>query len=618
MFENIEVLPGTPAPLGCSVKGKGFNFSLYSAHAKKVLLGLGPHAEVEIPLHKTGDFWHICIQNLPPKTPYAYRTDLFNGWMLDPYGTVVETESQWNRAPMRDIRTLTGPPPPFDWQGVERPHIPPEDLIIYEMHVRGFARTYSQMIEKIPYLKKLGVNAVEFLPIYEFDEKHCKNRDPNTNTPLLNYWGYNPISYFAPKRSYSASGDPIQELKTLIRELHRNKIEVILDVVYNHTGEGSETDYAVCFRGLDPQTYYLAQDFTGCGNTFNSNHPQVTKLILASLHYFVREFQVDGFRFDLASSFFRDPQGKPIEKPPILEAIAHDPLFSKVKLIAEPWDAAGMYHVGHFPQFGPWSEWNGKYRDAVRKFLKGTDNTAHDFANALCGSDSLYKTPLSSINFITAHDGYSLRDLVTYQEKHNQANGENNADGTNQNDNWNCGAEGLTSDPAINELRERQIRNHLLTLFLSQGIPMLLMGDEYGHTRLGNNNPYTQDNELNWFHWDQTSSPILPFVQGLITFRQSHPALHPRDYKNHKKIAWHGQKPLQPNWASRFIAYTLDNLYIAFNAEHQTTPIELPKGPWHLVVNTQDPWDKHYFDKKGPALPQTLELIAHSALVCIR
>ncbi len=641
--------PTPPFPLGLSFEGNTTRFCVFSANAQKVEVGIFPTdskiPEKIIPLIRTGDFWHTEVKDIHEGTRYAYRChgewnevnrNLFNGtnWLLDPYARFPDTPTTWKTALLKNIRAFVKQAPQFDWENVPSPNIPKQDLVIYEMHVRGLtahassqvqnAGTYAAMIEKIPYLKKLGVNAVELLPIYEFDECNCKNHNPETDEPLVNYWGYNSISFFAPKRNYSASGDPVTEFKQLVKELHKNKIEVILDVVYNHTGEGSRLDPSLSWGGIDNRVYYLEGDFTGCGNTINSDHPQVRTMILDSLRYWVEEMHVDGFRFDLASTLTRDINGAPIGKSAILDEMAKDPILSKVKLIAEPWDTGGLYQVGYFHTLGPWSEWNGKYRDIVRKFLKGTDGEAGHFASALTGSDFLYHTssPLASINFIVAHDGFNLSDLVTFQTKHNLANGENNRDGNDQNDNWNCGEEGTTTNADILALRSRQIRNHWLAILLSQGIPMILMGDEYGHTRFGNNNPYPQDNELNWFLWDKLnkSPEIFNFVSSLIAFRHSHPEFKQTKFLTDAQISWHGQRAGKPDFGSRFIAFSTTatpRVYCAFNAHHEEADIELPSPNYRLIVNTADEWDKHHFQDKGPILPTKIHMPSHSAILAI-
>lgn len=598
--EPFEIFDGKPDPLGLSFQGDRANFSIFSENATSVILGIFFDTYLkEIPLKRTNDIWHIAISNFPNGATYAYRFDgpkekLYNPtkWLADPYAKI----------PADVIHTHIALPPKFDWEGIMPPKILPQDLIIYETHVRGFTKhsssqvkfpgTYLGFIEKIPYLKKLGINAVELLPIFEFDETHVKV------PPHVNYWGYSPTHFFAPKKWY-AHQDPINEFKTLVKELHRNGILIFLDVVYNHTGEGKEKDYYVNFRGIDNEVYYMVEkdgsysDYSGCGNTFNVNHPQVHKLIIDSLKYWTTEMHVDGFRFDLASIFTRLTDGTPSPHSPLIDAISNDPTLGHVKLIAEAWDAAGLYQLGSFPRWGAWSEWNGRYRDAVRRFIKGTDGMSGLFANVISGSETIYshsQTPLSSINFITAHDGFCLKDLVSYQDKHNFDNGENNQDGNSQNDNWNCGVEGPTNDPSINALRERQMRNFLLTLFTSQGTPMLLMGDEYGHTRKGNNNPYVQDNEINWFLWDQKNEKIIDFVTKLIAFRQNTPELKQKHFLKDKDVLWLN------NWddKNRLVAFHLyPKLFIAFNANYEKTQIDLPVGKWQIVINTEEDWVFH-------------------------
>lgn len=620
----MQIIEGNPDLLGFSIHGQVANFALFSSHAERVDLGLfeNGHPIKKIPLYRHKDIWHVGVMDLPEGLDYAYSCEgpkehLYKpeAWLIDPYAKIVHGK-----------KAKAALPAPFDWQNDAPPKIGKKDLVIYEMHVRGFTKhpssqaahpgTYLGIIEKIPYLKKLGINAVELMPVFGFDQTYIHKINPILQQKLVNYWGYNPLHFFSPMDWYAVK-DPIAEFKTLVRELHKNRIEVLLDVVYNHTGEDNDLSYYVNFRGIDNCVYYLLGpdgkylDFTGCRNTVNANHPVVRALILDSLRYWVEEMHVDGFRFDLASILTRDPTGRPLDHPPILEAIAKDPVLSQVKLIAEAWDAAGLYQLGYFPKWGLWSEWNGRYRDIVRRFIKGTDAKAPHFANVLCGSETIYrfsKTPLSSVNFVTAHDGFTLRDLVTYQNKHNFENGEKNQDGANQNDSWNCGHEGPTDDPNINALRERQMRNFFLALFLSQGIPMLLMGDEYGHTRKGNNNPYVQDNETNWFLWK--SQKITPFIASLIAFRLKHDSLRHEKFLIDSEVDW--LTDWNPN--SRLVAYHLKgspSLYIAFNANYQSAKLTLPQGLWHLIVNTAEDW---IFHEKGPLISE-IELLPYSALL---
>ncbi len=636
MTVDLKTTKGSPEPLGLSIQGDRANFALFSSHATQVTLGLfqGENPIKEVPMHRTGNTWHVGIESIPQGLDYAYRCAgppelLYNPkvWLNDPYTKRVH-----------HYKCQAALPEEFDWENDQSPQIPFSDLIIYEMHVRGFTQhpssgvsnpgTYLGLIEKIPFLKELGVNAIELMPIFEFDQTHCKNINPDTHEKMVNYWGYNPFHFFVPKYWYSSS-DPVNEFKTMVRELHKNGIEVLLDVVYNHSGEGKEKDFYVNFRGIDNPVYYMVDssgnymDFTGCGNTVNANHPVVQKLILDSLRYWVQEMHVDGFRFDLGSALTRDPKGKPMAHPSLIETISKDPLFSKVKLIIEAWDASGLYQLGSFPKWGPWSEWNGRYRDVVRRFIKGTGR-AGLFANVLTGTAMVYhdSNPLSSINFITAHDGYTLRDLVSYQQKHNWANGEGNRHGNSHNDSWNCGAEGPTNDPNINTLRERQMRNFLLALFLSQGIPMLLMEDAYGHTRKGNNNPYVQDNEINWFLWDQLeqNQKIFQFIASLIRFRKAHPQLRHTQFLTPADIDWHSATPFKPDWSdqSHLVAFTLKNgssIYAAFNAYSLPITITLPEGPWHKNILTTEDWQ---FSENGSPLPSALELAPYSSLLATR
>ncbi len=637
----IEHTSGSPAPLGLSKTKDGWNLALYSAHAERVSVGIfapnNQKPKAIIPLEQSADIWHIALRNIPPDALYAFqcegaKEDGFDPtrWLTDPYAKILASSPTWGHS-HAPFKAPFFTPPPFDWHETSPPNIPKQDLIIYEMHVRGFTidpssqtkapGTYRGIIEKIPYLKQLGVNAIELLPIFEFDE--------TSKAPLVNYWGYNPLSFFALKRSY-ATQEAIQEFKEMVRELHKNKIEVILDVVYNHTGEGKKEEPAISWKGIDNQTYYFVdrngeyRDFSGCYNTINANHPIVRELILASLRFWAEEMHVDGFRFDLASILTRGPDTHPMDHPPLLLDIQNDPSLKDKKLIAEAWDAVGLYQVGTFPKWGAWSEWNGRYRDIVRRFIKGTPGKAGSFASALCGSEFIYHgahTPAASINFITAHDGYSLRDLVSYEEKHNWDNGEQNLDGNPLNDSWNCGVEGPTNDSAILSLRERQMRNFFLTLFLSQGIPMLLMGDEYGHTRKGNNNPYVQDNELNWFLWKEWKerADIFEFVQELIAFRKRHTCFHFNRFLNDEDIQWHGKEPYKADWSahSHFVAYSLKPFYIAFHSGEHPLEVTLPSSDYQLIVNTFDGWKKRYFNEAGPKLKNQIIMEPYSALVAV-
>jgi len=662
MKPKLKIQPGTPDPLGLSHRQEVANFAIWSMHATSAELCLfwsgnkTPDAVIPMEGPYLG-IWFIAVEGLPKGTSYAYRfagkEPSFdkNRLLSDPYARAISSFYRWGDFSQQRLPFFCSADPlePFDWQNVKKPQIPLEQLVIYEMHVRGFTQdpssgvgapgTYVGAIEKIPYLKQLGINVVELLPIYEFDETHCKVVHPKTGQRLVNYWGYSPLSFFLPMSRYANHPErAAQEFKTFVRELHRAGIEVFLDVVYNHTTEDSE--YISSWRGIDRASYYmldekgLDKNYSGCGNTFQTNTPFSIRLILDSLRYWAQEMQIDGFRFDLASILTRGPDGKPLADPPLLKMIAKDPILKGVKLIAEPWDAAGLYQVGQFPRWGSWSGWNGPFRDHVRRFIKGTDQEAGAFATALSGSEPSYgpaHTPLSSVNFITAHDGFSLFDLVSYQEKHNRDNGEANRDGSNDNNSWNCGVEGPTQDSAILTLRERQMRNFWLALLLSQGIPLLLMGDEIGHTRLGNNNPYVQDNSINWFDWkkSESSADQLHFVSSLIAFRKKYSLLQRKTFLTPADIDWHGHLPFHPDWssASRFVAYTLKDaktpLYVAFNAHFENAEISLPPAPlnkvWKQVVNTALPWKNQALTSPelGEVFERQITMLPYSAILAI-
>ena len=580
------LLPGKPYPLGSTATEQGTNFALFSANATGVSVCFfdkaGRQTDCVALRERTAFVWHGLIRNIRPGQRYGYRVegpwDPQNGLrfnakklLVDPYAKALTGKVDWD-APIfpYDVRTrddlkrddrnsARGVPKSvvidghFDWNGDCPPETPLADSVIYEVHVRGFSMQNPEIPEKlrgtyaglacdasIAYLKKLGITAVELLPVHHFiDEGHLVQRG------LRDYWGYNTLSYFAPMARYSSSGEmggQVSEFKQMVKTLHRAGIEVILDVVYNHTCEGNRMGPMLSMKGIDNTTYYRQvseapryyMDYTGTGNTLNVMNPQVLKLVMDSLRYWVTEMHVDGFRFDLASTLARELHA--VSKlSSFFDTIHQDPTISDVKLIAEPWDVGeGGYQVGNFPVL--WAEWNGRYRDTVRRFWKGDSGLLSDFAYRLTGSSDLYemdgRKPYASINFVTAHDGFTLCDLVSYNEKHNEANGENNADGTNNNDSWNMGAEGPTDDPAINTLRERQIRNFLATVILSQGVPMICGGDEIGRTQKGNNNGYCQDNEVSWFHWDLTPAQhrLLEFAARLIHLRREHPNLHRRKF----------------------------------------------------------------------------------------
>ncbi len=677
-YKNFNVRLGRPHPFGASMVSGGVNFSIFSQNATECILVLfekgEPQPFVEIPFRgmfqkigleesehlelRVGNVFTMTVFDLDYENiEYGYRMGgpgpkIQRGQpgihrfdartiLMDPYAKAIGGRDVWGEMPDRDniyqhrARLVYDD---FDW-GADRPlEIPIEDLIIYEMHVRGLTRhsssgtkypgTFAAIREKIPYLKELGVNCVELMPLFEFDEFENFFRCPDGETFLMNYWGYSTVGFFAPKAGYAATGKLrdgtmiADELKTLIKELHQNGIEVFLDVVFNHTGEGNENGPSISFKGIDNATYYMVtkdgryENYSGTGNTLNCNHPVVRDMLLNSLRYWASEYHIDGFRFDLASILGRDQQGVPLENPPLLEIMAFDPILAKCKLIAEAWDAGGLYQVGSFPAYGRWAEWNGKYRDTLRRFLKGDAGQTGEMVQCLTGSPDLYggRGAGASINFITCHDGFTLNDLVSYNEKHNEVNGEDNRDGANDNYSWNCGVEGPTDNPEIHSLRRRQIKNASAILMVSQGVPMILMGDEIGRTKHGNNNPYCHDNELNWLDWSlvEKNTELFRFFKFCIAFRKAHPALRNREHlrnedylgSGYTDLSWHGVKAWQPDWAyeSRTLAFMLcgkhaqggtvvdNHIYVALNIHWEPHVFELPPLPegmtWHLFVDT--------------------------------
>ncbi len=667
---NYKLRPGRPFPFGATFVPGGVNFSIFSSHATSCVLVLfekgrpQPMAEIPFPDEfRIGHVFAMVVFDLDYENiEYGYRmfgpfdTQIGHRFdpskiLLDPYAKAVGGRDVWGAPPdWNDVyqhraRLVYDD---FDWEGDRSLEIPLEDLVIYEMHVRSFTRhpssgvkhpgTFAAMREKIPYIKELGVNCIELMPIYDFDEFDGSRLHPQTGEQLLNYWGYSTTAFFAPKAGYAATGNRkdgtmiADELKTLIKELHRNGLEVILDVVFNHTAEGNENGPMISFRGVDNQTYYMLTpegyyyNFSGCGNTLNCNNPVVRSMVLDCLRYWVAEYHIDGFRFDLAAILGRDPLGAPLPNPPLLETLAYDPVLGKCKLIAEAWDAGGLYQVGSFPAYGRWAEWNGKYRDGVRRFLKGEAGLVGDISQRIQGSPDLYPTrgPTASINFITCHDGFTLADLVAYDGKHNEANGENNNDGGNDNNSWNCGWEGPTDNPAINTLRHQQMKNVAAMLLMSRGVPMILMGDEIGRTQQGNNNTYCHDNDLNWLDWSllKTNADLFRFFKNRIAFRKTHPvlrgAIHFRnqDYvgSGYADITWHGSQAWNADWSaeSRMLAFMLcgkhakggtvqDNyIYVAMNMHWDGLYLELPGLPsgmqWHVFANTgmsspEDSWE---------------------------
>lgn len=682
-----QLSAGRPEPLGpskaASDRGAGVNFALFSQHATAVSLCLFPAGvfelppPIEIPLdaahNRTGDTWHVCVEDLPHSgVLYGYKVDGPQGWeaghrfspsaiLLDPYAPLVEGRRRWG-----DAREKFAPPvgtfaldaPPFDWGaggGGVADSAAQKDLVVYEMGVRAFTAdessglppevrgTYRGVIEKIPHLVELGVTAVELLPVFVYDEFELQRR-PNPRDHMINVWGYSTINFFAPMPRYASGGGgaaaAARELKEMVRALHLAGIEVILDVVYNHTNEGDDAfPYLTSFRGIDNLVYYMVDtgsyvqllNFSGCGNTFNCNHPVVAQLILDSLRHWVTEYHVDGFRFDLAAILCRGDGGAPLEAPPVVKAIAQDPVLAKCKLIAEPWDAAGLYLPGRFPNWDRWGEWNGVYRDDVRRFVKGDAGMKSAFATRLAGSADLYhvnnRKPHDSINFIIAHDGFTLMDLVSYNSKHNEANGENGMDGGNDNFSWNCGEEGPTSNADVNNLRARQMKNFHLALIVSVCTPMFLMGDEYGHSKGGNNNSYGHDNAMNNFQWGQLEANragIFSFFAKANAFRRKHPVLGRDAFLIDADITWH-----ESDWGnaeSRFLAFTLHegslgggDLYIAFNAHVFFVDIGLPSPPqgrtWHRVVDTNLPAPADFVEEGAAGIGERYNIAPFSSIL---
>ncbi len=694
---RADVRPGSPLPLGTREMGGGVNFAIFSRYAGRVRLELFDRPEDAVParaidldsaLNRTGDVWHVWVEGIGSGQLYAYRVDgpyepgeghrfNFNRLLLDPCATAISRLPPWDfasargydpSAPERDLVLSkldnAGSMPkcvfvnePFDWNGDRPPRHPWSKTVIYETHVRGFTvhptsgvdhpGTYRGLTEKIPYLKTLGVTAVELMPVQEFNEIFIARMNPLTGQPLRNYWGYDPVVFSAPKASYGSSeglGRQNLEFKEMVRAFHSAGIEVILDVVFNHTAEGDELGPTLCFRGVDNSIFYTLaddkrhyNDYTGTGNTINANHPVVRDHILAALRYWMVEMHVDGFRFDLASVLGRDGSGKLLANAPLLERIAEDSILRDVKIIAEAWDAAGAYEVGSFSE-RRWAEWNGRYRDDVRRFWRGDDGMLGLFASRICGSADIYtgsgKGPEGSINFVTCHDGFTLNDLVSYSCKHNEANGENNHDGTDANFSWNCGSEGETADAGIEALRKGRIKNFLLTLLISRGVPMLLGGDEFRRTQGGNNNAYCQDNETSWHDWGllERHREISRFTRGMIAFRRAHPVLSREQFYTDAEIYWFGPGGGSPDWADpkgkRFACLIHEDeqraLCLMFNAGADAVDFDLPPAmpgvQWHLAVDTSGEAPRDLFDAgEEPPLedPKTYRLSPRSSAILL-
>ena len=695
--EHADVRAGSPIPLGAHESDDGVNFAIFSRYASRVRLEFFNHPEDASPArtidldsarNRTGDVWHVWIKGIASGQFYAYRVDgpyepnkghrfNFKKLLLDPFATAISHLPHWDftaaqgydpSSPEKDLtpskldNARTMPKcvfvnDPFNWAGDQPPRHPWSKTVIYETHVRGFTihpksgvnhpGTYRGLMEKIPYLNTLGVTAVELMPVQEFNETSVTRKNPQTNERLTNYWGYDSVAYFAPKASYSSSGGLGQqklEFKEMVQAFHQAGIEVILDVVFNHTAEGNELGPTLCFRGMDNAIFYsLAddkrhyKDYTGTGNTVNANHPVVRDHILAALRYWTVEMHVDGFRFDEASVLGRDSTGKFLAKSPLLGRIAEDPILQDVKIIAEAWDAGGAYEVGSFSK-RRWSEWNGHYRDDVRRFWRGDEGMLGLFASRICGSADIYskagKGPECSINFVTCHDGFTLNDLVSYNDKHNEANGEDSDDGINTNYSGNYGAEGGTKDAGIESVRERQIKNFLLTLLVSRGVPMLLSGDEFRRTQGGNNNAYCQDNKTSWIDWNnlEQHQEIYRFAQSMIAFRLAHPVLSQEQFYTDTEIHWYSPQGGSPDWSDpkeKHLACLIHEdgqraLYLMFNAGADAVDFHLPSiasgVQWHLAVDTFDETPRHLFAVGAEPLltyPQTYLLKPRSSAILL-
>jgi isoamylase len=684
-MRNNGISPGRSTSLGATVYPDGVNFSLYCRNGALVELLLFDHVDDAkpagvIPLdpstNRTYHYWHVFVPDLKSAQLYGYRVkgplEPQRGLrfdekkvLLDPYGRAVAVPGRYSRMAASGagdnaasaMKSVVVDTRAYDWEGDAPLTRPAARTIIYEMHVRGFTRhpssgvaeqkrgTFAGLIEKIPYLQELGITAVELLPVFQFDPQDCP-------PGRVNYWGYAPVSFFAPHQAYSSRKDPVgalDEFRDMVKALHRAGIEVILDVVYNHTAEGTEDGPTFCYRGLENGAYYILEEdrsrysnYAGTGNTLNANHPIVRRLIMDSLRYWVEEMHVDGFRFDLASILARDEAGQPLKNPPILWDIESDPVLAGTKLIAEAWDAAGLYHVGSFVG-DSWKEWNGRFRDDARDFFRAETGSVARFADRMIGSPEIYgheeREPEQSVNFVTCHDGFTLNDLVSYNGKHNEANGEDNRDGANDNRSWNCGVEGPTDDPAVERLRNRQVKNFFTVTLLSLGVPMFLMGDEVRRTQGGNNNAYCLDDDTNWFDWTlvRRHADVHRFVALLNVRRLLRDVEHEHQRMSLTQLirrankAWHGIKLNQPDWSpqSHSIAFTVELrqeqllAHLILNAYWEPLEFELPSihngaaNTWHRWIDTAldsphdiVPWEA------APSTPAPLyRAEAHSVVV---
>lgn len=679
IIEGFNVRPGFHGINGATVMHGGVNFTVHTHYGTSCELLLfhrterEPYAILKFPDHyRIGNVFSMLVFGLKiTEFEYAYRVDgpynpekglIFDKsrYLLDPYAKAVTGQSEWGTNPPEGgfVYKARVVKDDFDWGICNQPAIPLKDLVIYEMHVRGFTAhesarveypgTFAGIAEKIPYLLDLGVNAIELMPIFEFDE--FQDHRTVDGKKLINYWGYSSVCFFAPNTSYTATIEYNREgneLKTLIKLLRENGIEVILDVVFNHTAEGNEDGPFFSFKGFDNSIYYLLTpdgkyyNFSGCGNTLNCNNPIVQQMIVECLRHWVIDYRVSGFRFDLASILGRSEDGTPMANPPLLQRIAFDPILGNVKLIAEAWDAGGLYQVGTFPSWNRWAEWNGKYRDDMRSFLKGDHGYAQAAAMRIAGSTDIYDEKIRgdevSVNFIDCHDGFTLRDLYSYQEKHNEANGWNNTDGTNDNRSWNCGVEGETGDPAVVALRHRLIKNAFAVLLCSRGTPMFFAGDEFGNTQFGNNNAYCQDNEISWLDWGLLSecTDLYGFFKYMIRFRKAHPVTRGKTTPSScgfGDVTFHSNTPFvqklseESYYAGVMFAGRNDGeddiVYIGINAHWEGTEVALPELPparcWSVAVDTGAlEGNGCYNDAEMPVASGKKLRIAHRSVVIL-
>lgn len=683
VVEGFKIRPGFFRMYGACVTSNGVSFTINSHGATRCTLLLfkpqapKPYARIPFPdSYRIGDTYSMLVYDIKPdEFEYAFSFDgpyepakglLFNeeNVLLDPYSRAVTGQRKWGEKPeggkdfeyrARVVKSS------FDWGNIKQLEQPFEDLVIYEIHVRGYTKdkssgvsapgTFAGLKDKIPYLKDLGINAVELMPIFEFDE--MESARVVDGVQLYNYWGYNTVSFFAPNTSYAFNEEHNHEgdeLKSLIKALKENGIEVILDVVFNHTAEGNEMGPCFSFKGIDNNVYYMLTpdahyyNFSGCGNVMNCNHPVVRNFIIDCLRHWAIEYRVDGFRFDLASILGRDQNGAPMANPPILESLAFDPVLGKMKLIAEAWDAGGLYQVGSFPSWNRWAEWNGRYRDDMRSFLKGDDGMAGNAITRITGSRDLYSPESrghkASVNFLTCHDGFTLYDLYSYNEKHNEKNGWNNTDGDNNGHSWNCGAEGETDDPNVNGLRRRLIKNAFAALLCSRGPAMFFAGDEFCNTQFGNNNAYCQDNIISWLDWGRLEEfkEIHDFVRHMIQFRKEHPILRKMTKPSScqfPEISVHNGTPFNAStdyktkligimYAGRNEEDTEDDIvFYCMNAYWEPLVMQLPVLPngkhWHVDTNTNaEYFDGEDFTEKTELLGvNTIRVLARTTIILV-